>query len=188
MMIRLSITALVAAACLGVSSTGCAIAQQAIDPTLPDAVVEYGGPDPLSIQTDEAVHGFIVELANTEDARTRGMMHRESMADDAGMLFDYPQPDFASIWMRNTLIPLDILFVRENGVIAKIVTNAQPMSLRPMNSDFPVLAVLELKGGRTLELDIQPGDVVLHPLFGTGDVEESAQGVQSDDAPRAEDG
>jgi len=165
MMIRSRILALAAAALVGFGSAGCALAQS-VDPTAPDAVVEYGGPDPLTIEGDFGEHTFTVEVANTEASRERGLMHRESMDPDAGMLFDFGREDFMSIWMANTIIPLDILYVRADGEIAKIITGAQPFSRRPMSSDYRVLAVVELNGGRTLELGIEPGDIVRHPLFG----------------------
>lgn len=176
MLTRLHHSVLAAAALAGLGFAGGAIAQP-VDPSAPDAVVEYGGPDPLIIETEAGSHSFTVELANTDASRTRGMMHRESMDDDAGMLFDFEETDFQSIWMRNTLISLDIVFVREDGRIAKIVTNAQPLSLRPMSSDIPVSAVLELRGGRTLELGIDPGDVIFHPLFGNVTAQEAAEAV-----------
>ena len=177
MMIRSRILALAAAALVGFGSAGCALAQS-VDPTAPDAVVEYGGPDPLVIEGDFGEHTFTVEVADTDDSRERGLMYRESMDPDAGMLFDFGREDFMSIWMANTIIPLDILYVRANGEIAKIVTGAQPFSRRPMSSDYPVIAVVELNGGRTLELGIEPGDVVHHPLFGNVD----ASGPEAQDA------
>ncbi len=178
MLIQVPIIAL-AAAIVGLGFTGLTHAQ-APDPIAPDAVVAYGGPDPLIIETEEGAHSFTVELANTPEARERGMMFRESMDPDTGMLFDYEQPQLASIWMRNTLIPLDIVFIRDSGAIAKIVTNARPLSLRSMGSDVPVLAVLELAGGRTLELGIDPGDIVRHPLFGNWKAVEAVTPPQED--------
>lgn len=177
MMIRSRILALAAAALVGFGSAGCALAQS-VDPTAPDAVVEYGGPDPLTIEGDFGEHTFTVEVANTEASRERGLMHRESMDPDAGMLFDFGREDFMSIWMANTIIPLDILYVRADGEIAKIITGAQPFSRRPMSSDYRVLAVVELNGGRTLELGIEPGDIVRHPLF--GNVETDSADTDSD--------
>ncbi|MBL4544466.1 MAG: DUF192 domain-containing protein [Oceanicaulis sp.] len=104
MMIGTRILALAAAALVGFGSAGCALAQS-IDPTAPDAIVEYGGPDPLTIEGDFGSHTFTVEVANTDDSRERGLMHRESMDPDAGMLFDFGREDFISIWMENTIIP-----------------------------------------------------------------------------------
>lgn len=135
------------------------------DPTLPDAVVAYAGPDPLAVVTGEGEVAFTVEVANTPEARTRGMMHRDSLAPDRGMLFDHGREMQLSYWMRNTLIPLDLLFIRSDGSIAKIIENAEPMSLRSLPSDVPVRAVLELAGGRAAEAGIAPGDTVRHPIF-----------------------
>ena len=141
---------------------------QVFDPTAPDAVVEYGGPDPLSIElSDGAVLNFTVELANTPDSQQRGLMHRESMADDAGMLFTYEEERIVGIWMANTLIGLDLLFVRSDGTIAKIVAGAVPMSRRTHVSDVPVAAVLEINAGLAESLNIETGDLVRHTFFGT---------------------
>lgn len=145
-----------------------------IDPAAPDAVVEYGGPDPVIVETSQGPVEFIAEIADTEASRTRGMMYRESMEPNAAMLFDFEVVRPVAIWMANTMIPLDIIFVREDGTIAKIVANAQPYSRRSMPSDFPVLAVLEIAGGRAAETGIAPGDLVRHALFGT-DVTDEAQ-------------
>ena len=169
--------------------SACAAAQTAFDPTAPDAVVEYGGPDPLVIETDNGPVMFTVEVAATQDARTRGMMHRDSVAPDAGMLFDFETEQVISIWMRNTRIPLDILYIRADGTIAKIVANAVPYSLRPMYSDFPVISVLEIAGGRSAEAGIAPGDLVRHPLFGTAEaVEDEAPAIEGEPAEPAGEG
>lgn len=135
------------------------------DPAHPDTVIEFGDPVPLTIVTDEGEVAFSVWMADTEEERARGLMFREELADDAGMLFDFETVRPVSMWMRNTLIPLDLLFISEDGEIAKIISYAQPHSLRSLPSDFPVRAVLELRGGRTGEAEIMPGDRVVHPLF-----------------------
>ncbi len=154
--------------------TACAAAQVAdpaggagLDPTTPDAVVEYGGPEALTIETESGPVTVTVELAETAQARQRGLMHRESLGADEGMLFDFGQERVVSIWMENTLIPLDILYLRSDGSIAKIITGAQPMSRRQLFSDVPVLSVLEINSGRAAELGVAPGDRVLHRWFGT---------------------
>jgi uncharacterized membrane protein (UPF0127 family) len=164
-------TSLIVSLLAAVSFTACASAQidPAFDPTAPDAVVEYGGPDPLVVETANGPVMFTVELAETPDARMRGMMHRDSMEPDTGMLFDFEVEQVQSIWMRNTRIPLDIIFIRADGTIAKIVANAVPYSLRPMFSDYPVLSVLEIAGGRSAALGIEPGDLVRHAWFGTAE-------------------
>ena len=92
-------------------------------------------------------------------------MFRESLPDDHGMLFDFGHPQEVAMWMRNTLISLDIVFIRSNGRISRIVRDAQPLSDRVMESGEPVRAVLELRGGLTAERGIEPGDRIIHPLF-----------------------
>jgi uncharacterized membrane protein (UPF0127 family) len=90
-------------------------------------------------------------------------MFRESLAPDAGMIFPFPEPRPASFWMKNTLIPLDMIFVREDGSIARIAVNTVPHSLDPVAVEEPVAAVLEIPGGRSLELGINEGDQVSWP-------------------------
>lgn len=160
---------------------GCAHAQ-ITDPTHPDAVVTYGGPDPLIIETVEGPVEFIAEIADTEASRQRGMMFRETMAPNEAMLFDFEVEQPVAIWMANTLISLDIIFVRADGTIAKIVAHAQPLSRRSMPSDFPVLAVIEIPGGRSAEAGIAPGDLVRHPLFGTWEMDGEAA-PEAEEAP-----
>ena len=87
-------------------------------------------------------------------------MYREALAPDRGMLFPYDPPQIASFWMKNTLIPLDIIFIRGDGTIARIAANTVPLSLEPVQSLEPVAAVLEIAGGRAAELGIEPGDRV----------------------------
>ncbi|MCR9128330.1 MAG: DUF192 domain-containing protein [Alphaproteobacteria bacterium] len=167
MMTRLISSVLAAFSALMIS-TACAVAQVS-DPTAPDAVVEYGGPEPVVIDTANGPVTLTVELAETPEARQRGLMHRESMGADEGMLFDFQEERVVSIWMENTLIGLDIAYIRSDGTIAKIITGAQPMSRRQLYSDVPVLSVLEINSGRAAELGIAPGDVVRHRWFGTAE-------------------
>lgn len=157
------------------------------DPAHPETVIDFGETQPLTIVTDEGEVGFTVWLADTDEERARGLMFREELADDAGMLFDFETVRPVSMWMRNTLIPLDLLFVSEEGEIVKIISNARPQSLRSLPSDFPILGVLELRGGRAGEAGIEPGDVIVHPLFATTAEDEAAEDVPSDDASGAED-
>lgn len=121
--------------------------------------------DRLTIEGSAGRFEFEVELAVTPAQRARGLMFRESLADDHGMLFDFGVPEPVAMWMRNTYIPLDMLFIRPDGQIGKIVRGAQPLSDTVLDSDEPVRAVLELAGGITAELGIKPGDRVVHPLF-----------------------
>ena len=104
--------------------------------------------------TDGRVHRFTVEVARTPEQQQTGMMHREALAPDRGMIFPYDPPQPASFWMRNTLIPLDIVFIRADGTIARIEANAAPLSLEPIPAGEPIALVLELAGGRAAELGI----------------------------------
>jgi len=130
-----------------------------------DDVVDFGEPVPLVIQSESGPHEFMVEEAKTLDQQARGMMFREEMGEDTGMIFEFAEPKLATIWMKNTAIPLDILFVRSNGKILKIEHMAQPYKLRSASSEAVVAAVVELKGGRSNELGIRPGDIVEHAFF-----------------------
>lgn len=116
---------------------------------------------PLTIQTASRAHRFIVEVARTPEQQARGLMHRQSLAPDRGMLFPYDPARPASFWMKNTLIPLDIIFIRPDGTIANIAAQTVPLSLEPVTSvGEPVSAVLEIPGGRAADLGIEPGDRV----------------------------
>lgn len=120
---------------------------------------------PLAIETGQGRFEFEVELAVTPQERARGLMFRESLADDRGMLFDFGAPKAVTMWMRNTYIPLDIVFIRADGSISRIARNTEPMSDRIIASGEPVSAVLELRGGLTSERGIAAGDQVIHDLF-----------------------
>jgi uncharacterized membrane protein (UPF0127 family) len=120
----------------------------------------------LTIVSATGPHRFKVELAETPAQMTQGLMFRTSLAPDAGMLFDYRRPTAATMWMRNTLIPLDMLFVDAQGRIVNIHERAVPQSLDVIAAAEPVRAVIELNGGTAARLGIGPGDVVVHPIFG----------------------
>ena len=130
-------------------------------------VVDFGAPVPLSIVSEGGTHEFMVERAVSLDQQARGMMFRETMGADTGMIFEFDEPKVATIWMKNTSIPLDILFVRSNGRILKIEHMAQPYKLRSASSEAVVASVVELQGGRSRDLGIMPGDLVKHEFFGT---------------------
>ena len=130
---------------------------------------------PLSIVTNDAVHEFTVEVANDSDEISFGLMERESMDADKGMLFDFNPPREPGMYMKNTLIPLDMLFIAEDGYVEMIARNTVPGSLRTISPGVPVRAVLELNGGLAAELGILPGDTVKHPLFGNTDAEAPAE-------------
>ena len=142
------------------------MAAPAFAQTSKNDVVDFGDPKPLTIVTEEGNHEFLVEEAKTLDQQARGMMFRESMEGDSGMIFEFDKPKIATIWMKNTSIPLDILFVRSNGKILKIEHSHQPYTLRSASSEAAIAAVVELKGGEAKRRGIRPGDEVKHPFFG----------------------
>jgi uncharacterized membrane protein (UPF0127 family) len=119
----------------------------------------------LTIVTASGPHRFTVELAETPEQMAQGLMFRQSLAADAGMLFDYKTPTPATMWMRNTLIPLDMLFVDGHGRIVGIHERAVPQSDALIAAPMPVRAVIELAGGSAQRLGIKPGDRVLYPIF-----------------------
>lgn len=118
--------------------------------------------------TIDAAHDrfeFQVEMAVSPEQRGQGLMFRESLEEDRGMLFDFGRPQRAAMWMRNTYVPLDMLFIAADGRITQIAANTQPLSDAVVASRDPVRAVLELRGGVSAKLGIKPGDRVIHPLF-----------------------
>jgi uncharacterized membrane protein (UPF0127 family) len=129
------------------------------------AAVQAQTLEPLTIASQAGRHPFKVEVARTPQDREQGLMYRQSIPGDQGMLFDFARVEPISMWMRNTYIPLDMLFIRRDGSIARVAENAEPLSLRSIPSGEPVLAVLELNGGTARRLGIKAGDRVEHPLF-----------------------
>ena len=122
----------------------------------------------LTIVTASGTHRFTVEIATTPQQMEQGLMFRPRLAADAGMLFDYGRPSMAMMWMKNTLIPLDMLFVDAQGRIVNIHERAVPGSLDTIAAAAPVRAVIELNGGTAARLGIRPGDKVIFPIFGNG--------------------
>jgi uncharacterized membrane protein (UPF0127 family) len=112
----------------------------------------------MTIRSKTGDHRFSVEVAATEEQQERGLMYRKSLAGDRGMIFPYDPPQDVAFWMKNTLIPLDILYIRADGTIARI-TKAEAMDLTPLPAGEPIAAVLEIRGGRAAELGIREGDV-----------------------------
>jgi uncharacterized membrane protein (UPF0127 family) len=117
------------------------------------------------IETARGPVRFQVEVAGDEASQERGLMYRRSLAPDAGMLFDFHQPSMATFWMKNTRVPLDMIFIRSDATISTIHSNARPYSLTPIPSAEPIRAVLEIKGGRADALGMRPGDRVRSSIF-----------------------
>jgi uncharacterized membrane protein (UPF0127 family) len=118
---------------------------------------------PLEISSRGRRHAFTVEVARTSGEQAQGLMFRQRLGANEGMLFPFPSPRPASFWMKNTLIPLDMIFIRSDGSIARVAANTVPGSLDPVAVGEPVAAVLELRGGRAAELGIGEGDRVSWP-------------------------
>lgn len=115
---------------------------------------------PLTITQDGKTHRFRVEVAETAEQQARGLMFRTEMGADEGMIFPNQPPQMRSFWMRNTVLPLDMIFIGPDHRIVNIIANAEPYSLDPRPSAAPVIGVLELIGGRAAELGITPGATV----------------------------
>ena len=114
---------------------------------------------PLTIHSANGAHRFTVDVAATPEQQERGLMFVRSLAGNRGMIFPYDPPQQVAFWMKNTLIPLDIIFIRADGKIARIA-NARPLDETPLPSGEPAAAVLEIRGGRAAELGIKAGDKV----------------------------
>lgn len=121
--------------------------------------------NPVIVTSSEGEHAFKVELALTDEERAMGLMYRTELAPDHGMLFMFEDSAPRSFWMRNTYIPLDIIFIRSDGKILNIVREARPRTDTPRQSIGSAIAVLEIAGGRAAELGIKAGDSVQHPLI-----------------------
>ncbi|MBS3848779.1 DUF192 domain-containing protein [Devosia sp. BSSL-BM10] len=116
----------------------------------------------LVLHTSSGEHAFNVEVVDTPETRAKGLMFVQDLADDAGMLFDFKQEREVSFWMRNTFIPLDMIFVGADGVVKTIHVNARPQDPTSIPSNVPVQFVLEIPGGRSVELGLKPGDIMEH--------------------------
>jgi uncharacterized protein len=120
---------------------------------------------PLEIVTKAGVHVFSVEMATTEQEKETGLMYRKELADGKGMLFDFSPEQEVSMWMKNTYIPLDMIFIRADGRILRIAENTEPLSTKIIPSRGLAKGVLEVIAGTAQKYGIAPGDRVAHPLF-----------------------
>ena len=152
MLVRMGVAAALAFAAL----TGCRPAT-ATDTAVAAKTI------PLTIKSGTTIHNFVVEVARTEAEQERGLMFRDKLAPDGGMIFPMTPPRMASFWMKNTVIPLDMIFIRADGSIARIAAETVPYSLDPVTSGEPVAAVLEIAGGRAAALGIEEDDIVSWP-------------------------
>ena len=130
------------------------------------APAESGALEPLTIETGAGVHAIEVEVARTAAERGVGLMHRTALAPDRGMLFDFGAARQVTMWMKNTLIPLDMLFADEDGRIVTIAAWTTPLSEKRIRSGQPVRYVLEMIGGSAERLGVAVGDRLRHALIG----------------------
>lgn len=121
--------------------------------------------EPVSIVAQNTSTIFSAEIADTDELRARGLMFRHKLPEDRAMLFDFGKPRPASMWMKNTYISLDMLFVREDGTIAAVAENTEPLSLQTISVQEPVKAVVEVAAGTVKRLGIQREDRVFHSIF-----------------------
>ena len=137
---------------------------QTDDPTGPQPKLPT---EKLTIIADHGKHDvFTVEMALTTQQQDTGLMFRTSVPADTGMLFPWPQPQVSEMWMKNTIVPLDMVFIGADGTIKAIAENTVPYSLRTISSGVPVIATLELQGGITAADDISVGDKVIAKSLG----------------------
>ena len=166
MMRRHRILTAIAGAALLITA-GCSASPAQQDGPTDHAVADNSGlaTARLTITEGNVVHRFTVELARTEAEQARGLMFRTELAPDRGMLFPYSPPQPVAFWMKDTLIPLDMIFIRADGRILRIAENTEPHSLAIISSGGPARGVLEVIAGTAQKYGIVPGDRVAHPLF-----------------------
>ena len=143
---------LVAAALLGVGSVAA--------PAVAEPVMEK-----LDIVTASGRHPFDIELVKTRADMEKGLMFRRYLPENRGMLFDFREPQMITMWMKNTYLPLDMVFIGRDGKVTHVATNAEPMSETIISSDVPAEAVLEVNAGVAAKLGIHDGDVVHASIF-----------------------
>jgi len=152
------IKAVLLAVALGFALPGCSAAEA---PQSQTAQTQSG----LDIETAQGVKHFTVEVVTTPEAQAKGLMFRENLAPDAGMLFIFGSDSPRAFWMKNTILPLDMIFIRSSGEIVAIAENTVPYSLKPIAPREPAAAVLEVNAGTLARLGIKRGDMVHHPAI-----------------------
>ncbi len=157
------------AACSAQPAAQPAAQAPAVEPNARAVAGAVGQPpagfEALEVVTSKGRTRFFVEVADNDAERERGLMFRKELAPDRGMLFDFKTPQPAAFWMKNTLIPLDIIYIQRDGTVLSIARNATPLSETPIPSGGPIVGVLELAGGRAEEIGLLPGDRIEHRIF-----------------------
>ncbi|HET7210895.1 MAG TPA: DUF192 domain-containing protein [Methyloceanibacter sp.] len=118
------------------------------------------------LKTETGDHSFDIEVMTTFQERARGLMFRRSLPENSGMLFLYDRPEPAAMWMKNTFIPLDMVFIAPGGTVHRIEKNTEPFSTETISSDGSIIAVLELNAGAADRIKLKPGDRVIYPGLG----------------------
>jgi uncharacterized protein len=118
--------------------------------------------DQLTLHTKSGDYQFKVDVVDTDETRAKGLMFVTELPDDQGMLFDFKEEREVSFWMRNTFIPLDMIFVGTDGVVRTVHANARPHDVTSIPSEVPVQFVLEIPGGRAAAIGLEPGDTMEH--------------------------
>ncbi len=126
-------------------------------------VAACSGENTAVLHTDDGTYSFDVEVADTDEERQKGLMFRQELADEEGMLFDFHEERQVAFWMRNTFIPLDMIFIAADGTVRNVHANARPQDPTSIPSDGPVRFVLEIPGGRAAEIGLDAGDTLEHP-------------------------
>lgn len=157
--------AAVAAAAFALVAGGPAGAVPRQKPTACKGQAEIRPLETLQTRTDKGVQSFQVEIADTPREREYGLMCRRALAPDRGMLFIFPSSGPQAFWMRNTLIPLDIIYIGADGRVVSISRNARPLDETPLPSAGDARAVLELAAGRAAQIGLLPGDRLFHRIF-----------------------
>ena len=119
----------------------------------------------VAVETATGTTRFTAEIADTDALRAKGLMFRRSLAPDRAMLFDFGEPRLVSMWMKNTYIPLDMVFIRADGTVAGVARDTKPHALDVIGVDEPILGVLEVAAGTAARIGLEPGDKVRHPMF-----------------------
>jgi hypothetical protein len=130
------------------------------------AVADAANKGTLTLETASGPHQFNVEVASTPQERERGLMLRTSLPAESGMLFLYETPQPIAMWMKNTIIPLDMIFIDAWGKVNRIESNAEPFSLDPIPSDGDVIGILEVNAGVAEKIGLKTGDKVIYPGLG----------------------
>ena len=120
------------------------------------------------VETAKGRFAFTTEIADTPELRQRGLMFRQRLPEDRAMLFDWGRVEPVAMWMRNTLVSLDMIFIAPDGRVAKVAEATEPLSETTISSDGPVAAVLEVVAGTAERIGLKPGDRVHHPMFDPG--------------------